>query len=220
MTDERTNCYLFAANLVPEVVSCDNCRFAPNCDIKIKLDLRGSEVEILTDQIANLRALHDAERQTVSSNQIDLPAAASPDPKDLFCVTCRDTKLVLGISRENVHEWHCPKCEPLHKPWPELGSIIRGMRLGYRYSLKHDAFIRIRVQDDIWLAVDVEPSLRPVPNPRGRVTPTGYQCWWEDDNPEMLLDMVLPLRHVRSPTQGITFVVDNRGQMIDSEMRV
>ena len=91
---------------------------------------------------------------------------------------------------------------------PTFGSVVRGLRLGYHWSHKHQCFIRIGGEGPPW-----EIHLAPnggIPNRKGG---EHFRVWWEDpDGGASVLDMILPLRNVRGVKKPILFFVDDEGK--------
>lgn len=89
---------------------------------------------------------------------------------------------------------------------PTFGSVLRGARLGYRWSHKHRCFIRIGSDGPPW-EIRLAPS-GGIPNHPSK---SEYRVWWEAEDPNAVLDMILPLRNVRGVRRLITFFVDDDG---------
>ena len=90
---------------------------------------------------------------------------------------------------------------------PTFGSVIRAARLGYHWSHKHGCFIRIGGDGPPW-----EISLAPngvIPNRRSG---EHFRVWWENEDRDEVLDMILPLRGVRGVKKPIIFFVDDEGR--------
>ena len=87
-----------------------------------------------------------------------------------------------------------------------FGSMIRAHRCGFAWSEIHKAYIRVSdgPRDGLF-RFEVLPHLQL------RIKSRSYRAWW--DNPSML-DLCEPLRDVESPTQALTFIVDELGREV------
>ena len=89
---------------------------------------------------------------------------------------------------------------------PTFGSVVRGARLGYHWSHRHGCFIRISGDGPPW-------EIRLAPNGGIPSRSDGeYRVWWEHEDREEVLDMILPLRNVRGVKRPIAFFVDDEGR--------
>lgn len=92
-----------------------------------------------------------------------------------------------------------------HINYPTFGTMIRALRLGFNYSSKHDAYIRMEGSGP-WIVVVCGISQLP------RRTCGKCIVWWEKGMD--ILEMVVPLRGLKSPRERKTFVVDERGKEV------
>ncbi len=98
-----------------------------------------------------------------------------------------------------------PGPRPAH--WPSFGSVLRGMRIGYRWSDKYKCFIRITTPDER-ICIEVAPD-RGIP-PKQQAD--GYRCWWEEPG---LLDCLPALETIGSVTNYKRIYVDDNGERIN-----
>lgn len=87
-----------------------------------------------------------------------------------------------------------------------FGKALRAARLGYGFSEKHRAFIRLSdpMSGKVHISVVPEDKLIPATAP-GKY----HRCWWEGpDHGQNLLDMVPVLRHLTRVKTTIGFYVD------------
>lgn len=94
-------------------------------------------------------------------------------------------------------------------PITTFGNYLRGARLGFRYSDKHEAFIRVIIVSDEAISVEVVP---PDQLPRGGRQKIEYVCWWEGEDSEYALDLCEPLKGIRNPDKPLRFTVDDDGK--------
>lgn len=95
---------------------------------------------------------------------------------------------------------------------PTFGQMIRAARLGYHWSPKHEAMIRI---------ADCGPHFEirlcpPDQLPKGPDKTNGpeyHRCWWEEKSVDVL-SMIEPLKRVKAVHARIRFLVDNDGRMV------
>lgn len=88
---------------------------------------------------------------------------------------------------------------------PSLGMVLRGARLGWRWSPKHGGFVRLSVCMDR-CAVQLYP-LALVP----KGVNSEYVCWWDDPG---LLDLIAELRHVTRVRRPIYFEVSMNRELV------
>jgi len=92
---------------------------------------------------------------------------------------------------------------------PTFGQTIRGARLGYRWSEKHGAMIRISDAGPSSWVVDLCPADQlPIANRKDSQT---HRCWWEGEN---VLQHIEPLKHVKLVKQPVRIVVGDDGRLI------
>ena len=94
---------------------------------------------------------------------------------------------------------------------PAFGPIIRGMRLGFHFSAKHQAFIRMSSEipgrPDLCL-VEIYPPHVKLPNGG----PSNHRTWW--DKPE-ILDALPWLRPVFNFHKAVRVIVDMDGEIVE-----
>lgn len=87
---------------------------------------------------------------------------------------------------------------------PSFGQMIRAARLGWRWSAKHGALIRMTT-DAARCYIQLWPGGQHVPDGRrGRTQEELHVVWWEDAG---LLDKIDELRMVRRVKVPISFSV-------------
>jgi hypothetical protein len=89
-----------------------------------------------------------------------------------------------------------------------FGSTIRAYRLGFHWSERHGAFIRISTDGPRNVV-----ELAPVDGIPVKTTTKAHRCWWEGDGPRML-DMMAWLRGVRRVKRYICVEVDDNGDIV------
>lgn len=90
--------------------------------------------------------------------------------------------------------------------WPSFGSVLRGLRLGYRWSNQYQCFIRLSVVGDQLYLIEVAPD-KGIP---GKVIDT-HRCWWEQ--PEVL-DLCPALKTLGQVTAYQKIYLDENGERI------
>jgi hypothetical protein len=97
------------------------------------------------------------------------------------------------------------------RPEPHLGPRIRAARLGWGYSAKHGAFIRI---SDAGEHHRIE--LCPPDGVPSRKSPDhgNYRVWWEGESPLGLIPWLKPVRRIK---RYVCVVVDDHGTILRSE---
>jgi hypothetical protein len=91
---------------------------------------------------------------------------------------------------------------------PTFGQIIRAARLGYHWSAKHGAMIRMS---------DCGPHTEVLICPPGQL-PTHarenqmHRCWWECK--EDCLSMIVPLRGIKAVKKPIRMLIDDGGNLV------
>ena len=86
-----------------------------------------------------------------------------------------------------------------------FGQTLRAFRLGWRISEKHEAFIKVGVnQARTRCTVYVAPLGQQVPKDRDKL----HLCWWDDDKDPNLLDLIPALKDVKAPTEAYSFDVN------------
>jgi len=88
-----------------------------------------------------------------------------------------------------------------------FGAMLRAVRLGFRRSNKHRAFVRISIVSDELIRVEVAPLDHLF---SGRDKVDFHVCWWEG---EEVLNMCEPLRDKTGPWKRETYIVDNDGRL-------
>jgi hypothetical protein len=96
----------------------------------------------------------------------------------------------------------------MNTPQPSFGSRIRAYRLGYAWSNRHGAFIRIAT-DGPKNIIELAPASG-VPK---KTAVKEYRVWWEQ--PQML-DMIPWLRGVRRIKKPVRVEVDDNGEIVRS----
>lgn len=91
---------------------------------------------------------------------------------------------------------------------PTFGSVVRGLRLGYHWSHRHQCFIRIGGDGPPW-----EIRLAPNGGIPSRTSNEHFRVWWENEDREEVLNMIEPLRNVRGVKKPILFFVDDEGRI-------
>ena len=81
---------------------------------------------------------------------------------------------------------------------PSFGAVLRGARLGWRWSEKHGCFVRLSVNGDRCV-VQLYPNALMPSHKNGE-----YVCWWDDP---ALLDQIDELKGVRKVKRPIYFEV-------------
>jgi len=99
-----------------------------------------------------------------------------------------------------------PGPRPAH--WPSFGSVLRGMRVGYRWSDAYQCFVRISTPGNLIL-IEVAPD-KGIP---GKQHPDGYRCWWEEE--PGLLDRCPALKALGPVTKYQRIYVDDNGERIE-----
>ena len=82
---------------------------------------------------------------------------------------------------------------------PGFGVMLRGMRLGWRWSHKHGGFIRLSVDGNSCVVQCYPNELMPSRSSGGE-----HVCWWDDPG---ILDQIAELRMVRRIKRPIYFEV-------------
>lgn len=98
---------------------------------------------------------------------------------------------------------------------PQFGQIIRGARLGFRWSQQHGAFVRISdVAGASTFLVEVYPAASALPSKASRGRDGGhYRRWWDVPS---VLDDVEGLAGVVFPVLPLRFHVDDDGRSVDA----
>lgn len=91
---------------------------------------------------------------------------------------------------------------------PSLGPTIRAARLGWHWSNRHGAFIRISTPDDMRNVIELAP-VDDIPTAKLK---GDHRRWW--DSPE-ILDMIPGLSMVNRVKKYIRFEVDEHGEAIN-----
>jgi len=90
-------------------------------------------------------------------------------------------------------------------PLPSFGSNIRAARLGWRWSDRHGAFIRMSDAGPGQSLIELAPADG---LPGTRCSGGFHRCWWEQPG---ILDMIPWLRPVRRVKRLVRVVVDDEG---------
>jgi hypothetical protein len=90
--------------------------------------------------------------------------------------------------------------------WPSFGSVVRGLRLGWRWSNKYQCFIRLSDIGKLF-CLEVAPDKGV---PAKGVSGDGFRCWW--DNPK-LLDDIKPLQGLKVTTYQVIYL-DDEGERV------
>lgn len=93
--------------------------------------------------------------------------------------------------------------------WMTLGMRVRAARLGYAWSERHGAWIRL--SGDGPYRVDLQPAGL-VQDDRAARRVREHRCWW--DNPHAL-DSVALLARVRQVTTPCSVLVGEHGELIE-----
>jgi len=93
-----------------------------------------------------------------------------------------------------------------------FGAMLRGARLGFQWSRRHQALIRISIVSDELLRIEVAP---PDYYFEGNDKVETHVCWWERGSAEgeEVLNMCDPLRDKTGPWKRETYIVDNEGKL-------
>lgn len=96
---------------------------------------------------------------------------------------------------------------------PMFGSVLKGYRLGFAFSSKHGAFIRMTPVGNLCRleAVPSDQGAKAIPN---GVNKELHVCWW--DEPE-LLDLVEPLKGIKRVRKAFTIYLDDDGKRVSSK---
>lgn len=89
---------------------------------------------------------------------------------------------------------------------PTFGQVLRGARLGYHWSAKHQAMVRVAGDGpfQIWLC---PPGQLPSAPTKGE-----FRVWWE--KPE-ILDACPALAGIKRVKQPIQITVGERGELLE-----
>lgn len=90
---------------------------------------------------------------------------------------------------------------------PSFGQTIRGARLGFRWSAKYEAMIRITMlgQDSFEVEMCHPAGLPNAPRKQGSL----HSCWWDDPT---VLDTCPAIRNYRGPSHYVSFIVNDEGK--------
>ena len=100
--------------------------------------------------------------------------------------------------------WEAGK-RPEH--WPSFGSVLRGMRIGYRWSDAHKCFIRISTPGNLIL-IEVAPD-KGIPSKQA--PDDDYRCWWDEPD---LLDKCPAIAALGPVTKYQRIYVDDNGEIV------
>lgn len=92
---------------------------------------------------------------------------------------------------------------------PSFGSFLRGCRLGYGWSERLQAFLRLRwVQwhDEELIAADLAPNDQIPGTPSSQL----HICWWDDG--ETIFDHAPALRAIKRVKAPFTFYMTQTGR--------
>lgn len=93
---------------------------------------------------------------------------------------------------------------------PTFGETIRGARLGYHWSARHAAMVRISDRGPHFEVRMCPPAQLPKGLEKNRNLE--YRCWWES-NVDLLTEIV-PLRSIKSVKAPLRFLVDDSGHLV------
>lgn len=88
---------------------------------------------------------------------------------------------------------------------PTLGPMIRAHRLGWRWSDRHGAFIRMSDAGPDHTLIELAPADGV---PGGKTKGGFYRCWWEGED---VLGLIPWLRNITRVHKLISVVVDDHG---------
>jgi len=92
---------------------------------------------------------------------------------------------------------------------PTFGQTIRGARLGYHWSEKHGAMIRISdASASSWEVELCPPDQLPVAKRKDNPT---HRCWWEGEN---VLEHIEPLKGIKLVKRPVRIVIGDDGRLI------
>ena len=91
-----------------------------------------------------------------------------------------------------------------------FGTNIRAARLGYHWSERHGAFIRMATAGPRTF-IELAPASG-VPN-KSAAKIKDYRCWWEQGD---ILSMIPWLRNVRWVKRYIAVEVDDNGNIVET----
>lgn len=89
-----------------------------------------------------------------------------------------------------------------------FGQVLRALRMGFGWSKKRKAWIRISPAGDDRFRVDVVPGNT---NIDGHNRVSEFFCWWEDPDPDGLLDRSEMLKGISDPGKTMMFFLNNHG---------
>lgn len=92
-----------------------------------------------------------------------------------------------------------------------FGTLVRGLRLGYGYSHKHQCFIRIDAEGPPW-QITLAPN-GGIPS-RVRRGSGNHVVWWENSESKVILDHILPLANIRGVHKLVQFHVNYEGELV------
>ena len=88
---------------------------------------------------------------------------------------------------------------------PSLGSTIRAARLGYKWSARHGAFIRMSTPAADRSLIELAPR-DAIPSKKAKGDVGDHRVWWE--TPE-ILDMIPWLRGIRRIKKYVAVLIDD-----------
>lgn len=103
-------------------------------------------------------------------------------------------------------DWRMP--EGPKKFWPSFGSVVRGLRLGWRWADEYGCFIRLSDVGALF-CVEVAPD-KGIPGTG--VKAGNFRCWW--DSPEILSE-IKPLQGIKVTKYQVMYL-DENGYRINS----
>ena len=92
-----------------------------------------------------------------------------------------------------------------------FGPALRCFRLGYRWSDKYEALIRIAIIGENRIQIIMCPPNQ-IPN-TGRKNKY-YVCWWDEPDG---LDLSKAIQNNAKPSKPVVMVVDDSGELISKE---
>lgn len=92
---------------------------------------------------------------------------------------------------------------------PSFGSNIRAGRLGFKWSARHGAFIRMSTPSKDRTLIELAPH-NAVPSKKCKGEVGDFRVWWEMPQ---ILDMIPWLRNIRRVKKFIAVFVDDNGNI-------
>lgn len=92
---------------------------------------------------------------------------------------------------------------------PSFGTMIRATRLGWGWSRKHKAFIRMSDRPNMHTFIELVPMHGVL---KTKCKGGEHRCWW--DKGQEILDMIPWLKDVRQVRKSIGVLVDEHGAIV------